>query len=115
LYRLKLVDLDTRFNYSPVISLRTSCGLSSVFVLYPNPLTHSEVVTIKLSTTYQGAVAIQVNGMDGRQLKRQLVTVLPGVNAYVVNAQGLVPGTYLIRVLDHLGQVLAPPQKLIKQ
>lgn len=115
LYRLKLVDLDARFSYSPVISLRTSCGLSSVFLLYPNPLTHSEVVTIKLSTTAPGAATIELFGMDGRQLKRQPATIVLGVNTYFVDVNGLVPGTYLIRVLDHLGQVLVPPQKLIKQ
>ncbi len=58
-YRLKQLDFDGKFTYSPIVSLQIKDGKSG-YKIYPNPMSTSSVLTIEPSesTTIQSKITI---------------------------------------------------------
>ena len=64
LYRLKMVDFDGSFSYSPVVALRTE-DLETTILLYPQPASS----TLNLSAVnYEGVISIDIIDMNGKTL-----------------------------------------------
>jgi hypothetical protein len=87
-YRLKLVDIDGKFTYSPV--LRISSLAKNTISIFPNPAT--EYVTVTLAHDRPGTIII--SGQDGRLVLSRAILG----TTQVVPVDGLPPGMYIIRV-----------------
>jgi len=95
-YRLKMVDVDGRFTYSPV-RLVNFTGKAVMLTLYPNPV--NTVLTIKSPATQTG-VTYNINDQGGR---RVLTGTLQHI-ATTVDVRKLPPGIYYVQVNDGLKQ-----------
>ncbi len=105
-YRLKIMDLDGSYAYSPVRSLSFSNGTKAdVVSLYPNPAK----ATVTINGLEAGAT-ITILSMNG-QLEGNYKTT---GSSLIINLNELATGHYLVRVLSAAGEVLAN-QKLVKQ
>lgn len=96
-YRLKMVDDDGKFKYSPIILLRNggSVVLNSV---RPNPFTTKLMVT--LSFTRAQDLTIFLSDGQGRIVRSEKRSGLKGVNDItVVNLGSLPAGIYLLRII----------------
>lgn len=93
-YRLKMVDIDKQFEYSPIVKASLNGVAVTSIKTYPNPATEFFAV--------DGASAgsqVQVVNMNG--------AVVKVINGYVANAKvslnGVVAGNYVVKVVDANG------------
>lgn len=91
-YRLKMVDLDGTYAYSPIRSVSFDGAHRGLSVnIYPNPV-HKEEVTVALERNSPGPVHVQVFDLLGRE-----VLVLPA-GAAKLDVSRFTPGIYLVRI-----------------
>lgn len=115
-YRLKMVDIDNKSEYSRIITVRTNCSGKSYFSMYPNPVTdNNNTLTLNFSATYNGKAQLSIYNMMGQQMINNRVTVVKGDNMLKTDTRVLLPGTYSVRVTTDNGELVAPAQKLLKQ
>jgi len=94
-YRIKMVNVDGKSDYSKTISIQLNAVNSDVLV-YPNPT--SQKLTIQLQQPLTATDALQVTDLAGRVVMRQQIT--RGQKAFELNVTGLAPGRYFIRLAD---------------
>jgi hypothetical protein len=87
-YRLKMVDIDGKFEYSHVIILNGSTG-SVPYSVYPNPASGRVMVQYQPAT--QGAI-LRIVDMQGQLLK--IYSLNTGSTQLQLNLSGMKPGTY---------------------
>ena len=64
-YRLKLVDIDNKFDYSDVVLIKNAFGKQDVY-LPGNPITNS--INIQFAKTPNGKVAVSIYDMRGSKI-----------------------------------------------
>lgn len=95
-YRLKMVDKDGSFTYSPV---RVLSNNGSSFSIYPNPA--SEYFNVDFSATEIGPQTITLTDVHGRQL---LQATLPEATNKIALPKGITPGIYILRITNNQTQ-----------
>lgn len=108
-YRLRMVDKDAKFTYSPVKALRF--GISNQITtisVYPNPAVNELRITIP-SQWQNSTVSYQLFNMNG-QIVKQLNNSQPS-QTELMNMSDVKPGSYVLRVSN--GAEIAT-QKIIK-
>jgi hypothetical protein len=95
-YRLKIVDLDARFEYSPVRVIKISTQNQSLSVLaFPNPVTGN--LRITLPTAWQDAkITIDMVNTNGQVVKR--IVNNRANQTETLNVSDLSVGIYMVRV-----------------
>jgi hypothetical protein len=94
-YRLKQVDIDGKFVYSEIRSVRF--GKTKQLVLYPNPA--SSFIKLELPGSSDN-VSITIRNIDGRKVyhgKGSLIKLNTTINSLL---PGLSPGYYHVEVVD---------------
>jgi hypothetical protein len=108
-YRLKMVDKDGKFTYSPVFS--GGCNdLPMPFTVYPNPV-HNEA-TVRLSARQNSHASVQLYSSNGQLLATYEWHLSTGINSMPIAVSNLAAGIYMVRVLLN-GEVLQT--KLLKE
>jgi hypothetical protein len=106
--RVKSVDWDGKFQYTPVVTVKGNCHGDFGIQLYPNPLPQQNTkLTIEaLSGQFNGLTNIWLLDATGRVLRTGTVNL---VNAQQLNydAGALPPGQYLLK-LQTLDAATAP-------
>ncbi|HVZ57197.1 MAG TPA: T9SS type A sorting domain-containing protein [Chitinophagaceae bacterium] len=107
-FRIKQVDLDGSFSYSPVRSLQLGSSQATVSI-WPNPARDYLNITGQGSESTGATSFVQLFDQAGRMIARQQLQ--PGVNT--VDMSRLTAGIYIARV--QCGSQLAYTQKILKQ
>ena len=96
-YRLKMVDEDGSFTYSPVITANYDCyDNESITILYPSPAT--EEITYDFYTQEDAQGQIKVIDMLGRILINEAVEFTRGINTNTVYIKNLPAATYVLSI-----------------
>jgi hypothetical protein len=103
-YRLKMVDIDGRFNYSPVIFIKPDCSGQRRLLAYPNPVKEN----LTLDGLYSGQQVLMYNA-SGQMVQSKKVT---GSQA-LIDMSTMNDGVFYIIVLDKNG-VKTGESKVIK-
>lgn len=93
-YRLRLVDVDGRSDYSKIVSLRLYDAVSNA-LLYPNPARDILQVRLKNATTGNGKLSVL--DITGRILQQQ--TVPAQTNSLQIDVRRLPAGKYVIELV----------------
>ena len=101
LYRIALYDLNGRVQYTSV--LRSLCGMSKIFTLWPNPA-HDGII-INIVSTNESPVTIRVFDAKGSLVKTQNTRLLPGTNQLRVDIASLANGAYSVHADWENGQI----------
>jgi hypothetical protein len=103
-YRLKMIDIDGRFAYSPTVLVRRNEN-GAALLISPNPAKDILYVQAKGNEP----VTIQITDVNGRILQQQKVS-LNGNTSFSVNIQSLITGSYYLilkgRETNHVQQFL---------
>jgi hypothetical protein len=91
-YRIGEYDLTGGAHYTSVI--RSSCDVTDLFSLWPNPTNDKVIINIK--TTFESLATIKLFDSKGALIKTKKTTVLPGNNQFSLDMASLPRGTYLL-------------------
>lgn len=92
-YRLKMIEKDGSFKYSPV--RKVVVGENLKLNIYPNPA--QQFITVDLNGTLQPFTEIVMTDPSGKEVRR----VKLSSNTSNISLQNLLPGLYLIKLLEN--------------
>lgn len=92
--RLKMVDFDGTYEYSPVVRISKTNRFENNLTIYPNPT--NDVLKVTIDKTIQ---KLEIIDMSGRLLLEQ------SGDSNIISMQDLESGIYIIRVIDDWNQV----------
>ncbi|HMN90509.1 MAG TPA: T9SS type A sorting domain-containing protein [Saprospiraceae bacterium] len=99
-FRLKAVDLDGSFEYSPIVFAKTPCKDKRYEInLYPNPNYTSELMVEINSPEAVADAKLLVMDVFGKQVVLQKVDIQVGVNKLPINTEQLPSGTYFVKIM----------------
>jgi Secretion system C-terminal sorting domain len=104
LYRLKMVDKDGRFQYSPVLPVSLNCNTVSISA-FPNPVQDGKLYVSLTGATGQTVAILRT--LAGQTVSS--INLANGTNA--VNVSGIANGIYILEVTD--GSGISKKTKLI--
>ncbi|MEO8771598.1 MAG: alpha-amylase family glycosyl hydrolase [Ferruginibacter sp.] len=95
-YRLKMVDKDGGYQYSPIVKINVSVN-GGFMEVNPNPF--KEVLNVNIESTIKDVAAISISDISGRLLLKKSVTLSAGNNAFEIKeAAGLSSGIYVMTI-----------------
>ncbi len=92
-YRLKMVDADGRFTYSPVIQL-SNMLTSRAVIVFPNPV--ADMLQLNISALKNETVSFYLYSVQGELMDTRNFNLVKGSNLFTWNLQALAPGRYFI-------------------
>jgi Secretion system C-terminal sorting domain len=101
-YRLKQLDMDGKFSYSPVIALQ-KFGSKGSMKVYPNPLSNQATLSIDFAENSFKNASISVFESNGKPIYQKNVE---GQDAVQINVNDWAHGLYLIRLTTNDGQTI---------
>ena len=102
-YRLKMVDLNGKTEYSKVIFLKPSVH-TYIERIYPTVISKNDIIHVKMVSDRSQPSMISVYSTDGRKLIEQPQMLIKGLNDFTVNSFALEgTGTYILQIkaVDH--------------
>ena len=116
-YRLKMIDIDGNYTYSPVAGAHMSCYDKNQFTLYPNFITRgNDIVTLGFSLAYKGSAFIVISNTLGQVMEKTPIVITDGVNTISLNTTALAAsGTYFVQLTNTQGAKIAGVKKIVKQ
>lgn len=102
LYRLKMIDQDERFTYSPI--LRIDAGATAhPFSAWPNPF--RQQLTLTAEAAEPTKTRLTIRDISGRVLSQQDLTLQKGINSFSLPTTALTAkGIYLLNLVSPHGQ-----------
>lgn len=109
-YRLKQIDIDGRFTFSPIVAVK-GYGTRPTLALYPNPVTDHLLAAIY----FPKKVTAKLMVLDAAQqlMWVQNIVAIKGTNQVKIPAGSLAAGLYFIKIISSDDVVLMG--KFIKQ
>ena len=96
-YRLKMIDKDGKFSYSPVRYIRFEKGL---FVdIFPNPAKDKLQVVVNSDITTTTDMQIQVVTSDGKIANNYKLEIQEGLNNKTIDISQLQRGNYYLKII----------------
>jgi hypothetical protein len=101
-YRLKMVDLDGAFTYSPILKFNTTSSGSGLSA-WPNPFHQQLTVTMEAAEADKARLTIR--DISGRLLIGQDLSIQKGTNSIPLSSLSrLAKGAYLLNIITSRGQ-----------
>lgn len=94
-YRLKMKDVDNKFSYSGIVTLRLKAK-GMVTLLYPNPVKTSATLTINADKNER--ITYSLIDLAGRVLQSKSVSLAAGSNTLTIDVSKLVVGVYSLSI-----------------
>ncbi|MCE7064071.1 GEVED domain-containing protein [Dyadobacter sp. CY326] len=107
-YRLKMIDLDTKYSYSKIIAIGGDTEKSMVGSFYPNPGTGK--VYIEINALQKGTWKISHYDLTGRLLSNKSKVLQPGSN--IITIDKLSPG---LNILKFGNGIISETRKVVKE
>ena len=107
-YRLKMVYLDGKSDYSKSLLVRSNCG--AIFSVYPNPVKRGDNLTIKFeaNSNYGKIVTVLLTDMLGRKFSIGQFAIESNINCQkTINSAKLEKGIYRLEIIDSTGYIEA--------
>ncbi len=97
-YRLKMVDLDGRIDYSKTLNVNVNCYDDKDMIIFPNPAIHEQhtVLSVKLFSQNEETTLLIIDLM-GRTIKKMLLPTSKEWNVIRIDISDLAAGAYFIQ------------------
>ena len=92
-YRLKMIDKDNQYRYSPVVTVTINNYRSAVSV-FPNPV--ADVLQIKIAADKNEKLTLQLINAEGKAVASKIFMLVKGDNRLSWKLPGLATGNYFI-------------------
>ena len=108
-YRLKMIDKDGQFSYSPIRSL-TINNSSLIITLFPNPA--KDNLQIQIESDKKTAIQLVMLSADGKVLLSKSIIANEGSSLQSINISTLPKGSYLLKVKSDKDEQVMKFEKL---
>ena len=108
-YRLKMIDIDGKYKYSPVITIKNTSEREISIVTYPNPVSNEVQITIPAEWQNK-KLMYEIYSANGKLIRK--IETASSKQTETMNLSSQSPGFYIVRV-NFEGQIAH--QKIIKQ
>lgn len=95
-YRLKMIDIDGKFEYSKIVSVKMNNSLTNNIVVYPNPA--KNVLKIQFKTPLLETSQLQIIDLTGRTVMQSTIQSMS--NMVTEDVSKLPSGRYLLRIVS---------------
>jgi hypothetical protein len=95
-YRLKMIDLDYSFEYSPIIAIENGSNKTGSIVVFPNPA--SNELYIKLSVANENNAMVDIKDILGRTIYKQAIDLTQTIDNTYINTTDFAAGTYIVNI-----------------
>jgi hypothetical protein len=95
-YRLRMVDLDGKFSYSPVREISVDGTDQALVAISPNPAT--SLIILRLGAVTEGIYDYSIFSEEGRQIKNQRIAATQNSAFYISRTPDMAPGSYFIKI-----------------
>lgn len=100
-YRLKQVDYDGTFAYSPIIMLQnTTVALPFNLLAYPNPASPGSEVTIRISLDNTESIRATLYTVNAKPIHTTSMNVISGNEAVMTLPKDLAAGVYVLEIFQ---------------
>ena len=97
-YRLKQVDIDGRYKYSAILTIKLNSKLKKGVNISPNPV--SDKINIRISSDAATNGGIRIINASGQTIYQQSERLVKGENLFTINSlQNLSKGIYTVQVV----------------
>lgn len=101
-YRLKIVDEDASFEYSPIRSVELISN--NLFEIAPNPIVDNNL-KVRIATKAASALQLQVfNNLGQKVWQKEVSNTQDGINYYQFPMPKLADGQYILQMTNEQGQ-----------
>jgi len=111
-YRLKIIDVDGKVNYSNIVLLTQKTAHFDLISLNPNVVSSQNAV-LKINTVAKETIKVAVSDFTGRVIQKQTASLQIGLNHIPVQTTGLSAGIYNVTIYSGNDKPIS--LKLIKQ
>ncbi len=94
-YRLKMVDVDSKFTYSNILTIKTGVATISLN-LYPNPA--GNIANLSFTSVVASKYTVQITDLSGKIIRQQNEVSLAGTNKLTVDLHNFAAGTYTLTI-----------------
>jgi hypothetical protein len=109
-YRLKMVDMDGKYQLSKVVSINVN-STPVALVVYSNPFIDD--IRLKINTSIRDNLALVLTDMQGKIMLQQNLKTQAGDNMVTLHpGNGAAQGIYILRIQ---GNTISQTLKLVKQ
>ena len=98
-YRLKQIDIDGNFSYSPVVEISFE-ALSPAYHIYPNPI--ENLLVVEFLEQLEGNYEVQLSDLRGRSILNHRHVSGSEIR---LDVSSLASGTYILSIRNSQGQV----------
>ncbi len=109
-YRLKQVDFNGAFTYSPIISVVVNEFVMSN--VWPNPA--KENIEFILNSDHAGSASIVIQSIEGKKVQTLDYSYMKGANRQQVDISQLAPGSYFVIIRDNVSDAHTFKQLKVK-
>jgi uncharacterized protein (DUF1501 family) len=95
-YRLRQVDVDDSFEYSPVVAVEIKVSAFENVRLYPNPVMYEFYLTFMSEKA--GTLQVRILNMSGFMIRQRTLSVKEGFNKYSFPTDKLETGNYVVQL-----------------
>lgn len=110
-YRLKQVDVDGKFTYSNILSVRLKINADVKMQVSPNPFV--EAITTRFMATEKGKAEIRIMNVKGQVVSNKVINIIKGYNNIQIDGLSNLPSGIFIANLIVNGTSIAS-QQIIK-
>ncbi len=111
-YRLKLVDIDGRYIYSNIATVRKFSGGVKAVRMFPNPAVSQ--VNLEFSNA-KGNYVVSLYNQAGQEVSSQRTTINSTTQYITINRNSLAAGSYLVKVKNSDNNEVLFTEKVIMQ
>ncbi len=111
-YRIKGVDKDGKFAYSPIARIKFGGNNATAIQLYPNPA--KDVVNVQMMNLAPGKYTLRLLDANGKLVQNTAITVQLNYQQQMLQVSKLNAGNYILNVINENGKVVSSKQ-LLKQ
>jgi protocatechuate 3,4-dioxygenase beta subunit len=95
-YKIKAVNIDNTYSYSPTRSIKMNCTQAGGIQVYPNPIV--DELHIDLTVSSDELIEVVLTDAVGKVVAKQQNDVKSGANTITVQTQHLAAGSYFVTV-----------------
>ncbi len=98
-YRLKMLDLDNSFEYSPIVKANFNRA-KSLEIISVSPVPFKEILNITMNTEKNTNITYHIYGLDGKLLVQDSREITEGENLISLNVNALPSGTFILNIIS---------------